>query len=319
MAVVPSIEKNLNIESVTWGKLTWLNIERPTRVEVDWLGKNYPFHPLDLDDCLSRIQRPKIDEYENYLFIVVHFPVFNKLARVTMPSQVSIFIGGDYLITLHAGNLKPLVRLFRDCQNNEQVRRDTLGRSSGYLLYLILDRLVGYCFPILNKINSNIEDAEDTVFSKPLDESVVREISIIRRDIIAYRRIMHPQIEVVGALEKMERPMLKENMEVYFGDIADHIDKIWDGLEDAKEMVDGLSDMTNWLVSHRINSVMRLLTIVSTIMLPLIVVSGLWSMNIPLPWGHNPGGSPVFFYVILATNITIVAGMLLLFRLKRWI
>ena len=138
-------EKQLNLESLTCDKLTWINIEQPTERETEYLAQNYPFHPLDLDDCLSRIQRPKLDEYKDYLFLVLHFPVFNKEARVTTPSQVSIFIGENYLITLHKGELKPLVKLFRECQIDEESRQENFGQGSTYLLYRIVDRLVDYC------------------------------------------------------------------------------------------------------------------------------------------------------------------------------
>ncbi|MCK5434284.1 MAG: magnesium transporter, partial [Dehalococcoidales bacterium] len=142
-------EKELNIRTITHGKLKWLNIEKPTARETEYLAQNYPFHPLDLDDCLSRIQRPKIDEYKDYLFLVLHFPVFNKEARVTTRSQVSVFIGENYLITVHKGELKPLVKLFRECQIDEESRQENFSQGSGYLLYRIVDRLVDYCLPIL--------------------------------------------------------------------------------------------------------------------------------------------------------------------------
>src|SRR3989337_1292058 len=126
--VTPVAEKEhqLNIEAVTWGKLTWANIEKPSAREMQYLEEHYPFHPLDLEDCLSRIELPKIDEYEDYLFIVCHFPVFNKQTGVPTPSQVSIFIGEDYVITIHAGDLKPLARLFRDCHAHERARQENL-------------------------------------------------------------------------------------------------------------------------------------------------------------------------------------------------
>ena len=157
-------EQTLNMESVTWGDFTWINIEWPTERETEYLAQNYPFHPLDLDDCLSRIQRPKIDEYPDYLFLVFHFPVFNKEARMMNPSQLSVFIGEKYLITLHKGELKPLVALFRDCELNEDARQENFSQGSGYLLYRILDRLVDYCLPIINKISANIEKTEDDIF-----------------------------------------------------------------------------------------------------------------------------------------------------------
>ena len=132
-------EQSPNMESLTWGDLTWVNIEQPTEREMGYLKQNYPFHPLDLDDCLSRKQRPKLDEYKDYLFHIFHFTVYNKETRVSTHDQVSVFIGQNYLITVHSGLLKPLVKLFRDCQINEETRRENFSYGSGFLLYRILD------------------------------------------------------------------------------------------------------------------------------------------------------------------------------------
>lgn len=307
-------DQKLNIESVTQDRLTWLNIEKPTARETEYLAKNYPFHSLDLDDCLSRIQRPKVDKYEDYLFIVLHFPVFNIKARVTTPSQVSIFFGEDYLITLHSGDLKPLVKFFKDCQTNERARQEYMGRSSSYLLYCVLDRLINYCFPILNKIVANIEAVEDDIFSEGRRETV-QELSVLRRDVISYRRIIKPQTEVFELLEREEWPIIKEDPEVYFGDIADHARKIRDTLDDYKEVIEGLNDTNNTLTSFRTNQVIRVLTIISTIMLPLSVIAGILGMNI---WPMT-GGSSLPFVAIIVSMVCITAGMLALFRFKRWI
>lgn len=308
-------EEKLNIDSITHNRLTWVNIEKPTQREIEYLARNYPFHPLDLDDCLSRIQRPKIDPYEDYLFMVFHFPVFNKQARVTTPSQVSIFLGEDYLITLHEGNLKPLTKFFKDCQMNEQTREESMSRSTGYLLYLILDRLVNYCFPILNKIGSNIEAVEEKVFSQDASESVY-ELSILRRDVISYRRIIKPQTEVLELLEQMDWPILKEDPEVYFGDLADHSRKIQDTLDDYKEVIEGLNDTNNTLSSFRINQIIRILTIVSTIMLPPTLIASIYGMNLK---GLPLAGNPIAFVILIFLMVGIVVGMLTFFRVKRWI
>jgi len=311
----PSLAKpEPNINSITWQKLTWINIEKPTELETDYLAQHYPFHPLDLDDCLSKMQMPKIDEYEDYLFMVFHFPVFNPQARVTTSSQVSIFLGEEYLITLHSGDLKPLVSLFKSCQTNERVREDHMSRSPGYLLYMILDRLVNYCFPILNKIGDNIQSVEDRIFAEKLRDTV-REVAILRRDIISYQRIIKPQTEVLEMLEQREWPILKEDPEVYFGDIADHLRKIRDTLTDHKEVVEGLSDTNNTLTSFRTNEVIRVLTIISTIMLPLTLVASLLGMNIwPMPV-ENPSA----FAGIMIAMAALVGGMLAFFRSRRWI
>ena len=234
-------KKELNLESLAWGNLTWVNIEKPTERETEYLAQNYAFHPLDLDDCLSRIQRPKIDEYKDYLFLVFHFPVFNKEARATTTSQLSVFIGEKYLITLHKGELKPLVKLFKECQIDDESRQENFSQGSGYLLYRIVDRLVDYCLPILNKIVDNIESVEDNIFSDGM-RGTVKEISILRRDIISFRRIIWPMRAVIGSLEPKVRRFTKMDMAVYFGDMVDHVDKIWDALDEYKEVIEGLND-----------------------------------------------------------------------------
>ena len=307
-------EEQLNLESISWGNLTWVNIGQPTERETEYLAQNYPFHPLDLDDCLSRIQRPKIDEYKGYLFLVFHFPVFNKEARVTTPSQLSVFIGENYLITLHKGELKPLVKLFRECQIDEESRQENFGLGSGYLLYRIIDRLVDYCLPILNKIGSNIEDVEDNIFSNGV-RGTVREISILRRDVISFRRIIWPMRAVIGSLEPRLRRFTKMDMVVYFGDMVDHVDKIWDALDEYKEIIEGLNDTHDSLASNRTNEVMRTLTIIATILLPITVVASIFGMNIPLPF-QGSSYSLLFVFLIM---IAIIGGMLYIFHRQRWI
>ena len=316
MAVYPVGEKEgqLNLESVTWEGLTWVNIEKPTSREIEYLAQNYPFHPLDLDDCLSRRQRPKIDEYKDYLFFVFHFPVFNREARVTTPGQVSVFIGENYLVTLHSGELKPLVKLFRDCYMNEDARQENLDKGSGYLLYRILDRLIDYCLPIANKVSDNIEKVEDDIFAGEV-RGTVREISILRRDIISFRRIIWPMRAVVASLEPKVRRFTKEDIGVYFGDMVDHVDRIWDALDEYKDVIEGLSDTHDSLAANHTNAVMRVLTIIATILLPLTVVSGIYGMNIPLPFQDSPHS---FIYVLLIM-LGIIGGMLFFFRRQRWI
>ena len=307
-------EAELNMQSLTWGDFTWINIEQPTEEETEYLAQNYPFHPLDLDDCLSRIQRPKIDQYKDYLFVVLHFPVFNKEARVTTPSQVSVFIGQNYLITLHKGELKPLVKLFRECEIDEESRQENFSSGPGYLLYRIIDRLVDYCLPIANKMLENIEDVEDSIFSNR-GRSQIKEISMIRRDIISFRRIIWPMRAVIGSLEPKIRRFAKMDLTVYFGDTVDHLDKIWDALDEYKEIIEGLNDTHDSLASNNTNEVMRILTIIATIFMPITLIASLWGMNIPLPFARSDNA---LLYIILIM-IGIISGMLYFFRRRHWI
>ncbi|MEE8194294.1 MAG: magnesium/cobalt transporter CorA [Dehalococcoidales bacterium] len=302
-------EEQLNMSSLTWGELNWIDIKPPTEKATEYLAQNYPFHPLDLDDTLSRIQRPKIDEYKDYLYLVFHFPEYKREERVLTSSQLSVFIGQNYLITLHNGGLKPLVKLFKECQIDKESRQEYLGQGTGFLLYRILDRLVDYCLPILNKLGDRIERVEDEIFSDS-KRGTVRAISILRRDIIRFRRIIWPMRAVIGNLEPKVRRFAKKDLVVYFGDMVDHLDKIWDGLDEYKEIIEGLSDTHDSLASNRTNEVVRILTIIATVMLPITVVASIYGMNIPLPF-QDSSYSLLFVFLIM---LAVIGGILYFLR-----
>jgi magnesium transporter len=255
-----------------------------------------------------------VDDADDYIFLVLHFPVYSKLVRITTPSEVDIFVGPNYLITAHSGALRTLNRMFKQCQEDPAARETMLGRSAGYLLYLITDKLVDYCFPILNKIDDNIERVEDQIFEEKVRQTVY-EISIIRRDVIAFRRVIKPLIPVIASLERKNRPLLGEEMEEYFGDISDHLSKMWDTLEDYKEVIEGLSDTINSLTSNRINEIIKVLTIISVILLPLTLISGIYGMNIDLPADENP----LAFEIVIGTMVVVIGGMLTFFKWRKWI
>ena len=304
----------MGVELLTHGRVTWVNIEKPTPEDMAYLRERYPFHPLDLEDCLSRLERPKIDEYDDYLFIIMQFPVFDDAHRVSRPSEVDMFIGAGYLVTVHDGNLWPIAKLFDGCQADEQLRQRHMGRGASRLLHDVVDRLVDYCFPILYKVDASIQEIEEDIFTEDV-KGVVQEISWVRRDIIALQRIVKPQIAIVANLEHKDRPFIREGLDVYFGDVLDHLYKAWDMLEDHRDVIEGLSDTANTLTTYRINEVMKILTIISVIMLPLTLLSGIYGMNIALPLANFP----LSFLLILLLMAVIAGGMILYFRKRRWI
>ncbi|MEO8287673.1 MAG: magnesium/cobalt transporter CorA [Chloroflexota bacterium] len=310
----PISPRGLNARKITHNGVTWVDIIHPGEEEIEFLRRTYGFHPLHLDDTLSKIQRPKIDDGDDYTFIVMHFPVYSKLVRITTPSEVDFFVGANYVITVHNGNLKPLTRLFKQCAEELPARQKYMGRSAGYLLYTIVDRLVDYCFPILNKIDQNIEQIEDEIFEERVRLSV-QEISVVRRDVIAFRRLIKPLIPVINSLERKTRPFLNEDMEEYFGDIADHLSKIWDTLEDYKEVIEGLSDTVNSLTNNRTNEIIKVLTIISVILLPMTLITGIYGMNIDLPAAQHP----LAFWLVVAIMIGVMSGMLGFFKWRKWI
>jgi magnesium transporter len=309
-------EEPLNIETITYRGLTWVNVERPTTRETDYLAQNYPFSQLDLEDCLSRRQRPKIDEYKDYLFVVLHFPKWHKEVQIARPSQVGMFIGRKYVVTVHAGELTPLVKLFEVCRDNAVVRRRAMGRGSALLAYRIIDLLVDYCFPIMDKILSQMEDVEDGVFDETVEAA--RELAVVRRDIIAQRRIIWPLRTVIIELEPKLRKFTTRNMSDLFGDMLDHLNKLWDTLDECKEVIEVYKDSDYVLSTDRINRIMRILTIFSAIILPFVVISSIWGMNVHMPGGLTQGNHLSFYFLLLAM-VLVAGGMLFFFHRKHWI
>jgi magnesium transporter len=310
-------EEPLHIESITWGDLTWVNIVPPTEREIDYLAKNYPFHPLDLDDTLSRKQIPKVDDYPEYLFAIFHLPVYDTERRVASKRQWSAFVGDKYLVTLHTGELKTLVALFRDCQASEEARQEYFSMGSGYLLYRILDRSIDSYFPVLDKILSLIDDLEDVVFDENVESA--KELSILRRDIITQRRVMFPTRTQLASLEKRLNRFTTGDLTVYYGDLMDHINKICETLDEAKEIIEVFKDTDYILATDRVNRILRILNIMATISLPFILVSSIYGMNVIMPGGIEPGNNFTTFVLLMVALIIVTGAMLIYFRRRRWI
>ncbi len=313
---VAAEEGQLNIEMVTFKDLTWVNVEQPTIMETDYLAQNYHFNQLDLDDCLSRRQRPKIDEYKDYLFVVLHFPKWHKDVQIARPSQVAMFIARKYVVTVHAGELTPLVKFFEVCRDSAAMRQKAMSRGSALLAYRIIDLLVDYCFPIMDKILSQMDSLEDKVFDQTVEAT--HELAIARRDIIAQRRIIWPLRAVIAELEAKLKKFTTRNMSDLFGDMLDHLTKIWDTLEECKEVIEVYKDSDYVLSTERINRIIRVLTIFSAIILPFVVISSIYGMNVTLPGGLNIGSFQTFLLLLLAM-ILVAGGMLYFFRHKHWI
>src|ERR671924_565368 len=186
-------ERKPNVETIAAEGLRWVNIERPSPLECAWLEEQFGFHALDLEDVLSRNQRPKIDEYPDYLFIVLHFPVYDRTIQRLNAAELDAVLGHDYLVTLPAVQLLPLTRLFERCREDGELRDDLFRKGSGRLLYEVLDDLFDYCFPILDKIGHKLDSIEDELFEGRA-EDVVRDLSNVKQEIISYRKIIKPEL-----------------------------------------------------------------------------------------------------------------------------
>jgi magnesium transporter len=294
--------------------LTWVHLDRPDTAAISALAERFGWHELDVEDVLSKRQRPKIDEYPDYLFVVLHFPFYDKSVQRLNAAELDVFLGPDYVVTLPAVPLLPVTRLFTRCREDERLRTELFANGSGRLLYEILDDLLDYCFPILDKIGHKLDSIEDEMFEGASQE-VVRDLSNVKQEIISYRKIIKPERATLRSLERYVERFLPESLELYFDDIVDATERIWDLLDNYKEVVEALEDTNESVISHRQNDVLRLLTIFSVTMLPLTVITGIFGMNVDFP-GY---GTHAAFWVIVAAMVGVLSGMLAFFRLNRWL
>jgi magnesium transporter len=311
-AAQPATEPN--VEVVEHGGLRWINIERPSPVDQAWLEEHFEFHPLDYEDVRSRNQRPKIDTYDDYLFIVLHFPVFDKRAGRLNTGELDMFVGPDFLITLPNVPLQPVEYLFERCRSSEQARDELFRQGSGYLLYKIVDNAFDYCFPMLRKVGNKLDRLENDIFEGRAQE-VVRDISNVKQEIINFRKIIRPQRPVLRGLERSKQRYMADGLEIYFDDIIDASERIWDMLENYKEVVEALEDTNESVISHRLNDILRVLTAFSVVLLPLTLIASVWGMNVEVP-GQ---GSIHAFWIIVGVMVATLGGTLGYFRYRGWL
>jgi magnesium transporter len=307
----------MTTQSVAGERITWVNIPDPTIHDVAWLRRHYPFfHPLNLEDAISHIERPKLDDEGDYLFVVMHFPLWDPITRLSRASEVDFFVGRNFIVTVHDGVLKPINQLFAACSANENERHNLLGKSAGHAFYVIVDKLVDYVFPILYKVESNIRTLEERIFDEEGGAEIIREIALVRRDAIALRRIVRQQIPILEALERTKTPIIHEELDEYLGDLVDHIQRARDIIDEDAEIITGISDTADTLISHRLNNIIRILTVFSVIMLPLTFISSVFGMNVDFPFDEN---HPNAFVFISGMMLLITVVMLVYFRRRKWL
>ncbi|MBC7461017.1 MAG: magnesium transporter CorA family protein [Thermoleophilia bacterium] len=307
----PRIERILGAETVAGTPgLRWLNIEQPSSVEMAVLADEFTFHELDFEDVLSRRQRPKVDEYADYLFVVLHFPRYDKAAGRLGTAELDIFIGPDFLITCPNQPLRPLGRVFHRCQNDVDYRNELFAKGPGYVLYVVLSDLFDYCFPILDKVGHKLDEIEDALFEGRAKD-MVRQISNTKQEIIAYRKIISPELSTLRVLEaKTATRFLPGTLEVYYDDVIDAGQRIWDLLENYKEVVEALEDTSETVVQHDLNDTLLLLTVLNALVLPMTFITGLFGMNVAIPFQHYNHA----FWLIVAMIVGVVGAFVVWFK-----
>jgi magnesium transporter len=318
----PVVESRPGPSELRAGGVTWVHLLSPSGAESQLLASRFGWHPLDVEDVLSRRQRPKVDVYagdehgnNGYLFTVLHFPVYDAFVGRLNAGELDAFVGPDYLVTLPAVELRPVSRLFRRCEESEEFRDQLLSRGSGRLFYEVLDDLYDYCFPILDKIGFKLEQIDESIGEDQGARELVTDIHKVKQEIISYRKIIKPQRPTLRQLERQIERFLPEQLELYFDDLVDASERIWDLLDNYKEVVEALEDTNESLISHQQNDILYVLTIFVVVLTPLSFITGFFGMNV-----HFPGyGTWEGFAAVLGLMAGSVIGMLAFFRWKRWL
>ena len=271
-----------DLETISNNGFLWTDIQKPTNEKMTLLAKNYNFHELNVEDCLSQVHIPKVDRYEDHVFIILHIPTTGEKEK-TLPifSQLSIFAGRNYLVTIHHGDLKPLDDIFQLCKQSDEQRQALMGKSPGYLLHSIIDALVDDLLHLLKKIIGNLDDLEESVFSDR--KSDVKTISLLRREITSLRRIVVRLRRTMSEVTKDIQKFAEEDLTPYFADVEDHIEKIFEELEESKETVDIYKDTDFMLSTEKSNKILAILTIIFTLSIPTSTIATFYGMNINLP------------------------------------
>jgi magnesium transporter len=296
------------------GGVRWLNLEHPREPDREWLEREFGFHPLAIEDVASRNQRPKLDAYDDYLFIILHFAVFDKSQDRLLTAELDLFVGPDFLITLPDRNLPPLAAMFERYRERDEVRDGVFSKGTGYLLYKIVDTCVDASFPMLRKMGAKLDQLEDDIFEGRSAE-IVRDLSNAKQEIINFRRVVRPMRAVLRDLERTKQRYLAEDLDIYFDDITDAAERIWDVLENYKEVAEALEDSNESVLSHRLNQSLRVLTAFSVSLLPLTLIASIGGMNVDLPGDE----SLTEFWVIIGLMVVTLTGVLLYFRRRGYL
>jgi magnesium transporter len=302
-----------DLDTISNNGFLWTDIQKPTNENTSLLAKNYNFHELNVEDCLSKIQIPKVDRYEDHVFIILHVPTTGEKEK-TLPtfSQLSIFAGRNYLVTIHHGDLKPLDDIFQLCKQSDEQRQALMGKSPGYLLHSIIDALVDDLLHLLKKIIGNLDDLEESVFSDR--KSDVKTISLLRREITSLRRIVVRLRRTMSEVTKDIQKFTEEDLTPYFADVEDHIEKIFEELEESKEIVDIYKDTDFMLSTEKSNKILAILTIIFTLSIPTSTIATFYGMNINLPGSiaHSWTFLGEYTTMMLILLASIISGLYML-------
>lgn len=294
------------------GVVLWVDMAAPTADESRILSDTFKFHELAVEDSLSQAHHPKIEAYDGYLYLILHGIDFEAAKHGFATHDTDFFLGPNYLVTIHDGKTRSAAKVRDICRRNEQA----MAEGPAALLHRIVDAMVDNYLPEVEKLEDKLDDLEKEVFGRPR-RSTVKRILELKRDVSSLRRVTLPQRDAVSRLARREFALVPPGVEYRFRDVNDHLVRIADEALIFQDRVTGILEAHLSNVSNRLNEVMKVLTIITTLFMPLTLLTGMYGMNIPLP--HLPGGAGLQFWWLLGIMLALSVSMLLLFRRKDWL
>jgi len=303
------------INIIRYKNTTWIDIIKPTKEDIKYLKDNFKFHPVVLNEIIPPSYFPKVKNYRSYLFQVFYYPVYNKITRETDPRELDILVTKDTLITVHYQTILPLKALWDRCNLYDTEKKKYFTQGSGFLLFNLLSKIFDQCLLKLNRIDRRIEFIEKEIF-QGRERKMVEEISIVKRDIIDFYRIIEPQKSIVESLVFEGEKFWGEEIVPYFSDLLSSFGLIWNQLKNYRETIEALQQTNDSLLTTKINDIIKVLTIFSVIVFPLTLLASIFGMNTKfLPFVGWPGD----FWIILGIMFLGVIVMIIYFRKRRWI
>lgn len=294
------------------GVLVWVDLDGPTPEEARILTDVFHFHELAVEDALAEIHHPKVESYGEYLYVILHGIDFKAREHSFRTRDVDFFLGPRYLVTVHGGASRSISRVGELCGRNSRI----LSEGPVALLHRIVDTMIDNYWPEIEQLRARLDRLEKAVFQRP-DAALGRRILDFKRDVASLRRIVLPQRDVVGRLARREFAMISEPLSYRFRDVHDHLIRLADEAVAFQDRISSLLEAHLATISNQLNGIMKMLTLISTIFLPLTVLTGLYGMNVHLP--SLPGGDPAQFWWVLLIMASIAAGMITLFRRRHWL
>jgi len=299
----------MSVKTIQNNKIIWYHLDELDDTGLALLKNKFKFHPLDIKDAQGETEESKIDVYKNYLFLILHFPILHRSTGRIGFMELDIFLGKNFLVTIQRGKFKPMRDIYYKIQNSHKYRSICFNKDASYLLYRILEVLYKDTKNITNYISRKIRTVEDEVYGNEIEEETARRIAYLRRKILDMKRIFDPQLEVLGSLSQLKTKFMLEESNIYFDDIDDYVEKVTNFLDNQKYAMKDLLEVHDSLITHKTNKVVKILTIFSVAMLPLTLLSGIYGMNIKLPFSERSEIIWLMFFGMLLVIFRIVFWM----------